>query len=92
LLYCIQAALLQKLKGQVGSEKMLDLMMTLLKPEPGQPESRSSAGPTAETGQGPPPLKMEGDASGFSGWVNFFFQLFFINIPKVTSFLKTFSF
>jgi hypothetical protein len=95
LLCCIQAALLQKLKGQVGSEKMLDLMMTLLKPGPGQPESRSSAGPAAETGQGPPPLKMEGEASGFSGWVKFIFcQLFFIKNTKSYFFIlkKLFAF
>jgi hypothetical protein len=93
LLCCIQAALLQKLKGQVGSEKMLDLMMTLLKPGPGQPESRSSAGPTAETGQGPPPLKMEGEASGFSGWVKFFCKLFSKNTKSYFFILKkTFCF
>jgi hypothetical protein len=32
----MQAALLQKLKSQVGSEKMFNLMMDLLKPESGK--------------------------------------------------------
>ena len=72
-LLSIQAALLQKLKGQVGSEKMLDLMMTLLKPGQGgaggppplpssSSESERSGGVGPETGNGSQALHMEGAA------------------------------
>ena len=51
----VKAALLQKLKSQVGSEKMYNLMMDLLKPDTG------SAGASGASGSGhpPPPMKTE---------------------------------
>ncbi len=54
----IQAALLQKLKSQVGSEKMFNLMMNLLKPEAPGPETGRSSGPP-ESGMGAPPFQNE---------------------------------
>ena len=72
---CVQAALLQKLKSQVGgSEKMLALMMGLLN----QPEAGNSAGSAAESGHGQQqPVKTEAGPS-YARWG--FFAYFFEKI------------